>query len=81
MNDMTILQGAYTHVKHRHDTNKKSFQCNYLFLLHMRPISRTHWKGNIVSSSTTKTFGFRSHQLSLDSSQIQSISSTHFHNL
>ena len=83
MNDMDILQVAYTHAKHRHDTNKKGFQCNYLFSLHMRPISRTHWKRNIVSSSITKTFGFRSRQLSLDSgsSQIQYISSTHFHNL
>ena len=83
MNTIDSLQVAYTHVKHRHATNKKGFQCNYLFSLHMRPISWTDWKGNIVSSSITNTFEFRSHQLSLDSgsSQIQSIGSTHFHNL
>jgi len=39
MNTMDSLQVAYTHVKHRHATNKKGFQCNYLFSLHMRPIS------------------------------------------
>ena len=37
MNDMDIFQVAYTHAKHRHDTNKKDFQCNYLFLLKFDP--------------------------------------------
>ena len=54
---MDSLQVAYPHVKHRHATNKKGFQCNYLFSLHMRPISYTDWKGNIVRSQTPSNLG------------------------
>ena len=34
---MAILQVAYTQAKYRHDTNKKGFQCNYLFSLKFDP--------------------------------------------
>jgi len=57
MNDMDILQVAYTHAKHWHDTNKKDFQCNFLFLLHMRPITWTQDIWLLVRSQTLSNLG------------------------